>query len=206
MTVLGRCTVALGLLGALAALGGCPTASGGGDDTGGDGGDTTKAITGRWSGTIDCTSTQSLGGAPTTPRTSTTDVAIEFDAAGLPTALTVIGFSNSPNMTVTIRNTGQSQTVTNTVRDVVGTYVVTVRSATYTSTTARVTLDIVYSSTNGPATSEGTGVQVIEATVNGDVLGYKASVEYDVTVRNVSAGLSFDTEDNVTCVGDLARQ
>jgi hypothetical protein len=191
----------------LLTVAGCPTGGDGGDDGGTDngtdnGGNTAKAITGRWTGTVSSTLVATLNGTAVAPQTSNGNLTVEFDANGLPNSLTVISFGSGTDPVVTVRTSGETETVTVNA----ATYVVTVRSATYTSTSARVTLDIVYSTTSGNATTNATGVQTIEATVNGATLNYNADVAYDATLANASAGLSFDVDETTDCTGNLAKQ
>jgi hypothetical protein len=191
-------------LAAALVLAGCPTD--GGDDNGDDGNGSPSALAGTWSGSINCTTTQSLQGTPGSPRDTTETLTITFNENGRPTGVTVIGFSGAGNQVASLAAVGDTATLTETVGTSNVTTVATVRSATYTSTRATITLDLLYTAVTGAATSNGTGEQTIEAVVNGTLLNYEVRADYDVTLTNPDANLSFDTGEVVECSGTLAKQ
>jgi hypothetical protein len=164
----------------------------------------TVTIDGTWSGTLACTSTETLAGSPTITRSSERSFTITFDADGVPTSLPVWGFSNAPDQTATISAVGESQTFNFTAADRDTTVIVTITEATYAGSSARVVMSLQYSATGGALTQQGTGTMTITATVSGDAMTFSATADYDVT--QTAGTLSFETGNTIACTGTLTRQ
>lgn len=176
-------------------LGGCPTT-----------GPTGPAFTsGTWSGTLSCEVAQSLSGTTTSTQTDTRTFSITFDDNGVPSSLTILGFSSSSDLEAGLAQVGDSVTLTSTSGTLAITQVVTVTQARYTSTTASITLMIDYSGSSGGLTQEGSATQTIQATVSGETLSYSAMTTYDVEFT--ASGLDpFSTGEVTTCEGLLALE
>lgn len=185
---------AFGLAGILwLTVGGCPTTT-----------PVEVTIAGTWSGTLSCTSTQSLNGAPGLPVQGSRDLTITFDASGVPTGLPIWGFVGADTRTVTISQAGQSETVNFTSNNFEITLVVTVTEATYAAGSAHVVLDVQYTATSGNLVQDGDATVTIDATASGEQLTFSATVVYAVT--QTAGSVSFETGDTIACTGTLAKQ
>lgn len=183
-----------GLAGVLVlSVAGCPTTE-----------PVTVTIDGTWGGTLSCTSTQSLNGVAGVPVQGTRDLTITFDANGVPTGLPIWGFVGADTQTVTISLVGQSTTVdfTSNSRDI--SLVVTVTEATYSGGSARVVLDVQYSSTGGALVQDGDATVTINASASGNQLTFSATAVYAVT--QTAGSISFETGDTIECTGTLTKQ
>lgn len=160
-----------------------------------------SALAGTWTGELACTSTQSIDGGEGVPFETTRDVALTFDDDGRPTGLPVLGFSNAPTQTTGINEVGETETLTSQSGTLAITRVLTVRSATYTATTARVIIDIDYEASGGALTQTGTGVLTVFAEIADGVLDVTLDVDYDIT--QAADTLSFDTTETLACEGAL---
>ncbi len=160
-----------------------------------------SALSGTWTGELDCTSTQSIDGGEGVPFETTRDVALTFDDDGRPTGLPVLGFSNAPTQTTGINEVGETETLTSQSGTLTITRVLTVRSATYTANTARVIIDIDYEATGGALTQTGTGVLTVFAEIANGALDVTLDVDYDITQS--ADTLSFDTTETLACDGAL---
>ncbi len=178
---------------ALMILAGCPTQT-----------PTEFTIAGTWTGTLSCTSTESLSGTPQTPRTGARDLTITFDENGVPTGLPIWGFAGAETQTVEIARTGETATVTFTSGNLEITLVVTVTEASYSASQAHVVLDVQYSATGGSLTQQGTATVTIDATAAGDVLTVTITADYDVT--QTAGPVTLETGETIVCTGTLARQ
>jgi hypothetical protein len=175
---------------------GCPQSPGGNSGP--------RAITGTYSGTLSCEVIQSLSGSPSPPTTRTRDTSLTFDNNGRPTGIPVFGFSGQPDLTTGIQDVGESETLTSSNGTFDITHTLTVRSATYASSSVRVIIDIDYSATGGNATNTGTGVLTFDASVSEDVLTTSITLEYEVT--QATGTLVFDTGESHDCTAELDRQ
>src|SRR5262245_60764815 len=132
------------VVGASMLLAGCPT-GGGSTDGGSVGG--SKAVSGTWSGTLSCNSTQSINGSPGPSRTTNLTFTITFDSDGQLTGLAVLGYLEEASQTANVVSPGDTVTLTeSTTGGATRTLIVTVRTVTITSTSAKITLDLQYSS------------------------------------------------------------
>lgn len=188
----------------LVLLAGCPAT---GTD-GGDGQDTTGAtsLVGTWSGSIECSRTESLnGGTPGSPVRTTIALTITFGADGFPDEILIMGYSNTPDAGAAVARTGDTDTIESTAGSADVTDVVTVSKATYTATSVRLEIDIDHTGSGGNLALDGTGQQVVEITLNNDgSLDYSATTTYDV--QQTAGAVSFDTASDETCTGTLTRQ
>jgi len=190
-------TIVLGLVVvSLVSVAGCPPVDPGTPPA-------TITISGTWSGTLSCTSTQTLSGSPTITQSSQRSFTITFNAEGVPTSLPVWGFTNAPDQSATISAVGESQTFNFTAADRDTTITVTITEATYTGSSARVVMSLQYSATGGALTQQGTGTVTITATVSGDALTFNAVADYDVT--QTAGSISFESGETTECAGPLTR-
>ncbi len=165
---------------------------------------TAFTIAGTWSGTLSCTSTESLSGTPQTPRTGSRELTITFDDNGVPTGLPIWGFAGAETQTVDIARTGETATVTFTSGNLEITLHVTVTEASYSANQAHVVLSIDYSATGGALTQQGTATVTMDATASGDALAVSITAEYDVT--QTAGAVTLETGETIVCTGTLARQ
>lgn len=179
---------------ALLSIAGCPTPGGGG----------TSQLIGTWSGTLDCTTTQSLGGVDGAPRDSEEEFTITFDDGGRPEEVTIWGFSGADNVVVQVQRTGDSDVVTQNEGERLTSVTATVRSAAYTTTTARLIIDIEYQSSEGSLNQEGTAVLDITARLTDAGLSYTADIEYDIEQR--AGSVTLQTGERQECTGTLTKE
>lgn len=202
---MGRISIAsLALLAfALATIAGCPLADGGDGDANGT---TPTTIAGTWSGTLSCTSTETVGDLIGNPRPGSRDLTITFNSQYIPTGLPIWGFSRAFDQTATISSVGQSETFNFEAnfpyRDI--TLVATITEATYSESGATIVIELQYSATSGNLTQEGTGTMTIQATVDGDSLTFSGVAEYAVT--QTAGDISLETTETIACTGTLTKQ
>ena len=187
------------------ALGGCPVPGGGsgGSGGGGSGGSSGASnLAGQsFSGTLNCTTTQSVNCASGQPQRSTRNVTVEFDANGRPTAVLIPGFAGADDQSPQLNQAGQSATLTFTSNNLSITMVVTVTEATYTADSATIKLSIDYSASGGSLTQTGTGTETWTATLDNGALDVSIQIDWDTT-WNSAAG-SFAVTETTSCTGTL---
>lgn len=177
-------------------------ANGGGDSS--SGGDASGvAITGQFLGQLDCYDVQSVDDNVADPQHSVRSFSIQFDDAGVPSALFIVPYITKTNLVTDAVLAGASDVLDIPTSGGSIQYGVTVREATYTETTAQVVLDLTYDETNGALVQSGTGVQTVDLSVAGDVLTVNVVVEYSI---DVTAPVTLDLAQTVTCTGTLPRQ
>lgn len=189
--------IAFGLIAsvvALACVAGCPSPGGGG----------TSQLIGTWSGTLTRTTTQSLSGVAGAPRDSEQEFSVTFDENGRISEVTVWGFSGADDVVMQIQRTGDSDVVNQTEGEKLTSVTATVRSAAYTTTSARLVIDIEYQSSQGSLTQEGTAVLDITARLTDAGLSYSADADYDVEQR--AGSVTLETGELIECTGTLALQ
>lgn len=184
-----------------ACLGGCPASS---DANGNDNGTAIGAsgLAGAWNGSVNCSVTQSLNGAGSAPTSGKLDVQVKFDADGKLAAITVIGFTDSPDQLVNLTQAGDSATINDSNGK--SSNVATVRQILYTSDSARIVLDLVFAGQTGNLAQSGTGSQTVNVSLQGGSLSYTADVQY--TVNEVAGTISLTAGETTSCQGTLARQ
>jgi len=142
------------------------------------------SISGRYTGDLNRVETGKIisdTGVLPSVRDDVTFLDIEFDPSRLPIALSLPSFlSVFPDLSLDLRQAGETVTKSGTGSSGDYTVTVTVREAAYTDTTARVVLDITLSTSGGAVTYDGSGVQTIQANIGSDGLTYTSLTEYDV--------------------------
>ncbi len=176
------------------------------NDGGQDDGQTSDdgaAISGTFSGTLNCHKTESAQGSPGPEDDWTTQLDFTLNA-NVPTQFIVPAYRQPDhgNMTFAVSavTAGDSVSVTMTDGSYTATLTATVREATYTATTGHVILDLEYHGAEGALTEDGTGTFTLDYTISGDTITYTAVTDYDVTMVFVS------TEWTLTCTGTLTSQ
>ena len=131
----------------LATFAGCPLP---GDGNGDANGITATTIAGTWSGTLSCTSTETIEDLIGNPRPGSRDLTITFNSQYIPTGLPIWGFSRAFDQTATISSVGQSETfdfeANLPYREI--TLVATIAEATYTESGATIIINLQYSATS----------------------------------------------------------
>jgi hypothetical protein len=180
--------------------------SGGDDDSAGDGdsGGGPPIFTGSYSGQWARVGQESLGGTPGSEEEWTTDQTITFGADGIPTAFIVPGYLQTQggiDFVAEVKQVGDTVTLNESAGGLNYTLTVTVALADYAETTARVVLNLVHHAedTNPALTQDGTGVQVVQYSLQGGQLEYSSTTAYEVTWFYGS----IDTTWDVSCDGTL---
>ena len=200
----------VGLVGIVCTLlvAGCPTNTGDPNQTG----EPDPAITGTWSGTLNCTTTGTftVNGFefPRTQRDSTREFSINFDADALPTGLPIWGFDSAFTSIDEDLAAGDSETfaVTFATSQRTVTLVATIESATFTETSAEVSMTLTHSAEDPLLRQEGTGTMTILATVTDAGLEYTGTAEYTLTVTNLATEATAQDEQTIACTGVLTRE
>ncbi len=161
----------------------------------------TTSLSGSYSGTISCFDTESLGGVAGNPASVNKNVTFTFDADGILSSLPIFGFTMPPDITTNVGATGDSQVVTsgNSLTTSIQ-YSITVRTATYTSTTADLTIDIDYSASGGNLVDAGTAVLNLSLQLSGGNLIVMYELAYDIDRSSSGAG-TFNTGETFSCEG-----
>lgn len=198
----------------LATLGGCPT---GAPDINEIGNDEPAAelrqISGTWDGVLNCTFTTTLEGQEPITQTSTQNYTVTFDSDGQPARLPVASLSPDTGAAdVDITDIGDAATYTSTTEingeQITITQTASVTSATYSSTSATVTVEYTFDATGTGFTQTGTGAQTYTFSVSGDSMTYTTSASYDVTQTISVAGTTQSSSFTISieCEGTLQRQ
>lgn len=171
---------------------------------GGSGGDNAPVFTGTYSGQWARVGQESLGGTPGPEVEWTTDQTITFGADGIPTAFIVPGYRQTEggvDFVAEVKQVGDSVTLTASADGLDYTLTVTVALATYGETTARVILDLIHvgDSDNDTLDQDGTGVQVVQYSLQDGQLEYSSTTAYEVAWFYGS----IDTTWDVSCEGTL---
>ncbi len=180
-----------------------------GSDDSGDSPDNnvTPAFTGTYSGQWTRVKRESIGGPLDSEKEWTTNEAVTFDASGLPTALIVPGYGQTQggvDFVAEVNQVGDSVTLNESSAGYDYTLTVTVALATYGETTTRVVLNLVHHAegSNEAQTQDGTGVQVIEYSLENGNLVYSSTTTYEVALFHGS----IETIWEVTCEGTLSPE
>ncbi len=187
--------------------------SGGDDDSTGDdpssgdgdsGGDNPPVFTGTYSGQWARVGQESLGGTPGPEVEWTTDQTITFGADGIPTAFVVPGYLQTEggiDFVAEVNQVGDTVTLNASAGGLNYTLTVTVVLATYGETTARVVLDLIHvgDGDNDALDQDGTGVQVVQYSLEDGQLEYSSTTAYEVAWFYGS----IDTTWDVSCDGTL---
>jgi hypothetical protein len=162
------------------------------------------ALTGTYSGTIVCATSQRIGETNTQPRNRNLFMTLNFDAQGLPVDLPILGFSGAPDTRVAIQTVGEQATTTAQSSNLAITTVARVTEATYTATSARIVLAITYTGQSATLNQTGTATETIDVSVNGNTLTFSLDIVYNV-IQSAN-GLRLDTGETHDCNGSLTRQ
>jgi hypothetical protein len=187
------------------------TGNGSGDVADDDGTDVDDngepAFTGAYSGQWTRVGQESLGGTPGREQEWTTDQTMTFGADGIPTAYIVPGYRQTEggiDFVAEVKQLGDSVTLQESADGMDYTLTVTVALATYGETTARVVLNLIHhgEGSNEALTQDGTGVQVVEYSLQGGQLEYSSMTTYEVAWFYDS----IDTTWEVSCEGTLSPE
>ena len=200
----------LGLVGMVSTLlvAGCPTNTGDPNQTT----DPDPAITGTWTGTLDCTTTGTftVNGFefPRATREASAEFSITFDGDAMPTKLPIWGFDSAFTSEGENTTVGESETftVTFTTAERTVTLVATIDSATFTETGMTVVMSLTYSAEDPNLTQEGTGTMTITAAVTDAGLEYSGIATYSLTITNVATEATAVDDQTITCTGTLTLQ
>jgi hypothetical protein len=177
-----------------------------GNDVTGDGSGQ-PTFTGSYVGDWTRVGQESLGGTPGSEEEWTTNETVTFGADGVPIAFIVPGYlqrEGGIDFVAEVKHVGDSVTLTASADQMDYTLTVTVSLATYGETTARVVLSLIHhgEGANDALTQDGTGVQVIEYSLQDGQLAYQSTTTYEVAWFHGS----IDTGWDVTCQGTLSSQ
>lgn len=161
----------------------------------------TTRLSGSYSGTISCLDTQSLNGVAGNPASVNKSVTFTFGTDGVLSSLPIFGFTAPPDITTNVGSTGDSQVVTsgNSITPSIQ-YNITVRTATYTDTTADLTIDIDYTGSGGNLVDGGTAELILSLELTNGNLIVMYELAYDITRSSSGAG-SFDAGETFNCEG-----
>ncbi|RMF81266.1 MAG: hypothetical protein D6744_07360, partial [Planctomycetota bacterium] len=159
---------------------------------------------GTWTGTLNCTRTQTAGGSGGNPVAETLDFTITFGDDGAPTGVLILNYSDGQDAMAQISRDGDSATVTAAASVVTTTLEVEVTSASFTSSTIELRIAIDYSASGDTLTQSGTGTQTLTAILSGDAIEMTLSASYDVT--QTLGTIEIETTETTDCTGTLTRQ
>ncbi len=173
------------------------------NDNSDDGGDSTALLGGTFAGTIVVASIQNVGDTFTDPANENHTVTFQFDDAGIPLAIPILGFVSTPDSIASVNDVGETETIAIALDGGSATLDITVTETTYTASTARIVYDLFYDEVRGSLAQSGPGVQTVEVSVAGDTLTITIATDYDV---NITAPLALDTGEQLDSSATLPRQ
>lgn len=183
---------------------GCPrpdNTGNGNSNNNGTGGATQLART-TYTGSISCLEAQLLGGMPSNPVSINKTVTFTFDADGVLSALPVFGFVGAPDQQTNVGLAGETQVLTSAGPSMTSiTRSLTVRSATYTATTANLTIDIDYDAAGGSNVLSGTGELFLTLRLVNGNLSVTYELAYDI--MQTAGEVMLDTGETFNCEGVL---
>lgn len=160
-------------------------------------------LTGTWRGDLACTRTESLGSTSGSPVTETVSFEITFNDAGVPTMVTILGFTGAPDQVAALDAVGESATQDSANGSLTVNQTATITATSFTSSRVEIGISIDYGATGGNLTQTGTATQTIIAEVSGDTLTYSSEADY--SVQQSTGPIDLNTGETIRCEGTLSR-